>query len=686
MCDSLERLRRLVRTLIGLRAGKVSVSFALAATCAVLFLSWRGTLRASQPVMVPSAAALAHFKTGEAAQERKDFAQAEKEYRAAIALAPHFAPAYLNLGLVYQGEERLAEATRALRQALDLDPQLTGAQFFLGVDECVQGEANLAVPHLRAALRQKPDLQAGYAWLATAQKMDGNLQAEVQTLRRGLDRFPNNIDLIYLMGRAYEALGRDSVDRLEKADPESTYVQQWLAEDYSQSGYPSAALVHLQDAIAKASSRRGLHVEMGELYLEAGNLDLAMKQFNTELELNPHSLRALTRQGEAELIQGRVRLALAHLTQALGVDPERVKTILGVAALPADQVQANRLPPSLTAKLAAADSQLQTGAAPAAQAVEVARAFIAAQRGNPWTARALSALPGGPPRTQAACNDEHLAQWLERDQLSAVAACAGKWKERNLSPALRVEVARSLYVSGEPGRAVDILSDLPRTPQASPSTLYWRARSYKKLAVTAYVKLFQAAPDSSRAHELLGNIDSARGQDARAISEYQKALAKNPALPDLHYEIGHLYWKVFKVDEARTELKAELRANPRHVGALVDMGSTYLYEHQPAKALAYLTRAESLEPANDTAHEFLGVAYLQLGKYAQAETELRKASPSDHDGKVHYQMAKAYQGLGEKEKAKQEFAIAAKLNLEASRKNEERVQQLNAAGEALKQP
>ncbi|MGH9396702.1 MAG: tetratricopeptide repeat protein [Terriglobia bacterium] len=681
---SLERSGRIVRTLINLRIGRLVFSAVLVCGCALLLPSRPDAQQASAHATPLSAAALAHFKTGEAAQKKKDYAQAEKEYAAVIASAPRFAPAYLNLGLVYQIEERWGEATRMLRKAVELDPRLAGAQFFLGVDDCLQGESRLAVPHLEAALRQKPDLQGGYSWLATAQKMNGDLEAEVATLRRGLGRYPNNVDMIYLLGRAYEMLGRDSIDRLEKGNPQSTYVQQWLGENYAQSGYPSAALVHLQNAIAASPHRPGLHVELGEVYLQAGNLDLAMKQFNAELEINPHDLRALTRRGEAELIQGHLNLALSHLAQALTVDPARVLVILGLRAGGVDESQANQLPPGLATRLTGLDSQLGGSDT---QTAQLARAFIAAQQGHPLKSNALDAFSGGPSRTlPGACNSDSLKQWLARDQLNAVAICVGKSERLELSPALRIEVARALFIAGRSERAVDIMRALPSDPQAVPGAFYWRARCYKKLAVVAYIKLFQTAPNSYRAHELLGNIDSAREQDAQAIGEYKKALAENPALPNLHYEIGHLYWKVFKVEDARSELESELRLNPRHVGALLDMGSIDLYEHQPAKALSYLMRAASLDPANNNAHEFLGIAYLQLGKYAQAEAELRKASPSDRDGKVHYQLGKTYQALGEKEKAKQEFAAAAKLNLEASRKNQVRVQQLNTAGTSLQQP
>lgn len=628
--------------------------------------------------------AVAHFEAAEAAQDQKNYLLAEREYRAVIAAAPRFAPAYLNLGLVYQSEERRNEGARILKKAVRLDTHLAGAQFFLGLDECIAGNSHAAIPHLAAALRLKPNLQDGYSWLATAQKMNGDLNAEVKTLHRGLRHNPENIDMLYLLGRAYEALGRDAIDHLEKSSPHSSYVEQWLGEDYAQSGYPSAALIHLENAIAASPNRNGLHLEVGEIYLHAGNLERALAEFNAELQRHSHSLRARVRQGEVELLDGNLNRGLRDWAGALAQDPARVRRILELQGTGLERSQENRLPSSLMARLGAAKTRLQVLTGPASQ---LARAFIAAQQGHPLLVVARDARsPNSTDKEVGSCTASALIDWLRQHSLSAVNACREAAVRLQLTPAIRMEVARALFIEGNPNQALKMLKFTPTATQTLPGVFYWRARCYKVLAVQAYSLLFDAAPDSDRAQQLLGNIYLARHQDTRAIAEYRKALDQDPTLPNLHYEIGHLLWKNFKVSEAREQLKMELALNPRHVGALIDMGTTYLYEHQPEKALDYLTRAENLDPGNSDAHEFLGMAYLRLGMYARAQAELTKAAPSDKDGRVHYQLGKVYQALGEKKEANKEFAITATLNLESHHKNEERVNRLNDASASLKEP
>src|SRR5207253_11098572 len=111
---------------------------------------------------------------------------------------------------------------------------------------------------------------------------------------------------------------------------------------------------------------------------------------------------------------------------------------------------------------------------------------------------------------------------------------------------------------------------------SSDLAFYWRARCFEKLATQAYLRLYQADPNSYRVFQLMGDLEAAKGNDGKAIEEYRAALAVKPSVPNLHYSLGHLLWRDLKTDDARKEFNAELELNPRHAGALHDLGNTYL--------------------------------------------------------------------------------------------------------------
>ena len=71
---------------------------------------------AGQTVPTPTAkdsAIESHFAAAQRAQHDKDYATAEREYQAVLALAPDFAEVHMNLGLVYQVQDRFSEIGRA---------------------------------------------------------------------------------------------------------------------------------------------------------------------------------------------------------------------------------------------------------------------------------------------------------------------------------------------------------------------------------------------------------------------------------------------------------------------------------------------------------------------------------------------------------------------------------------------
>lgn len=626
-----------------------------------------------------------HFAAAQQAQRQKDYATAEKEYKSVIALAPAFAEVHMNLGLVYQLQNRYPEAMTEFRRALKLKPSLTGANFFLGVDYCKMGEGTKAVPYLKTALKASPNQPEIWLWLATAQELSGDIDAEVATMRQALSSQPKDVDLLYLLGHAYERLGKQEVARMEKVAPESFRKEQFLAESYAASNEWPSAVIHFQNALAAAPHQTGLHVELGEVLLHAGKVNQAAREFAEELQLNPQSLRALVRRGEIELIQENIDAALKDWTQAIAIDEMQVERILGLRETGFGDSSSEQLPSAVLAKIEPLSTELRNKNIPAAR---LALAFLAAQGGNPSQVADENTLAGsyaqGP--TGGNCSEADMSRLLTQDHFSQIASCARAGLPPRASTELRMQVVNALLQAGEYEAALRTLDGLPATESKSLETSYWRARCYEKLATAAYLKLYQADPNSYRWHQLMGDIEAAKGDDGKAIEEYRAAVLLKPGLPNLHYSLGHLLWKDLKVPEARIELEAELASNPHHAGALTDLGDSYLLEHRPEKALPYLTSALAVDAGNPDVHRDLGTAYSELGDYRKAEEELKIAVTADHDGSVHYKLARAYQALGQKENASREFALSTSLNRESHSKLEKQTQRLAAITNSTQDP
>jgi tetratricopeptide (TPR) repeat protein len=632
-----------------------------------------------------SPAARAHFAAAQEAQTRHDYATAEREYQAVLAAAPHFAEVHMNLGLVYQLQNRIPEAMAEFHRALEIKPALTGANFFLGVDYCNLGDGAKAIPYLKAAVRREAERKDLWSWLSIAYEMSGDITAEVATLKHGLTLEPQDVDQLYLLGHAYERLGKGEVAGLEKAAPGSSWAEQLLAESYSSSREWSFAVIRFQNAIARSADRPGLHVGLGEVLLRAGRLKQATQQFDEELRIDPHSLRAVVRRAEAKLIQGDVDGALEDWSRAIRVDEARAERVLGMRETGFGDAAFEQLPSALRARVEAVAPQLRVRENPAAH---FALAFVATQSGNPSEAAVeLSAVESKhSTRTTELCVEHEVREELIQGRYSEAAHCFRRLLTPRSSLELRLEVAHALFEIGDYEGSLGVLDALSPHDQQSPPAFYGRARCYEKLATSAYLRLYQADPNSYRVHQLMGDLQAAEEDDNKAMDEYRAAIALKPSVPNLHYSLGHLLWKNLRTAEARTEFETELGLNPRHVGALHDLGDTYLLEHQPEKALLYLNRALAIEAGDPDLHRDLGTGYAELRDYRKAEAEFKIAVAWDHDGSVHYKLGRVYQALGEKDKADREFGISTSLNRESHSKLEKQTDRLNEIEGASQDP
>lgn len=650
----------------------------LGVTCP--FCSLAGGQQAARRALTPEA--LSYWRAAQDAQSRRDYGTAAREYREVIARTPNFPEAYQNLGLAYQLEEHWTDAMQAFLKGLALEPGLPGANLFLGVDYCQQGEGRRAIPYLTRAVREKPELPEAWSWLATAQEMQDDIPAEITTLEQGLRTHPADEDLLYLLGQAYESLGKQAVDSATAVDSRSADRDQFLAETYESNGYWSEALVHLQSALAESPDRRGVHLEIGEVLMRAGRLDNALAEIDAELKAHPLELRARVRRGEIELLQGHIDAALADWSEAASFDLARTETILGIRETGFDDPSKEQLPADLRQNLNGLRPSLDPQSGTAAR---LAVAFIASQSGTAAPSVPEVAAPDAGAQKRS-CSLAAVQDWFRDDRLESVARCAAQVVTPETPLSLRVDVTAALLETSRPESALAILKAAPPSQSRAPELLYWKSRCYKKLALSAYLRLYAAAPDSYRAHQLNGDTYTAREESARAIEEYRFALSQRPHLPNLHYDVGRLLWKDYKTDEASAEFEVELKQNPRHVGALISMGTIYLYEHDPERAVAFLQKAAALSPDDTDVHQYLGTAYLQMRRYPEAVKELKPMIRHDDDGKIHYQLAKAYQALGRKDEAAAEFAASNALNEQFHSRSSQRVERLAAAEAALKQP
>src|SRR5271170_7802071 len=97
------------------------------------------------------------YAQAKAAQQRGDNAAAIEKYRAMLKLAPHLAPAYNNLGMLYFNQHDYTHAAEVLKKGLDINPDMPTASALLGMSYHEMGNHDQAEPLLEAAVRANPN-------------------------------------------------------------------------------------------------------------------------------------------------------------------------------------------------------------------------------------------------------------------------------------------------------------------------------------------------------------------------------------------------------------------------------------------------------------------------------------------------------------------------------------------------
>jgi len=178
----------------------------------------------------------------------------------------------------------------------------------------------------------------------------------------------------------------------------------------------------------------------------------------------------------------------------------------------------------------------------------------------------------------------------------------------------------------------------------------------------AFARTFNVAEDSAAAHLVTAQMMIRLHLETPAAEELKRALAKNPSLPQANLLLGQLALFRGQFDESITLTKRELAIAPASANAYYQLGDAYVRQSRWDDAIAALQQSVWLNPFYSGPYILLGKAYSQKGQPATAEGMLRRAIDYDPNNRTaHYLLAQLLQKAGRLEEAKQEFAIAERL-------------------------
>jgi tetratricopeptide (TPR) repeat protein len=230
---------------------------------------------------------------------------------------------------------------------------------------------------------------------------------------------------------------------------------------------------------------------------------------------------------------------------------------------------------------------------------------------------------------------------------------------------LRIRVGTMLvqfdYELGKLDDALNVATAMEKLAPDNPDVLYIVYRAHSALAARALTSLAKVGPNSARLHEVLGESHASDSDFVGAISEYEKALAIDPLLPGVHFELGEAILRN-KVDEdsrarAEQQFAAALVENPNDAHSEYELGEIAFLRSRWQEALQHYARAAQLQPTLVDAQVALGKVLAQLGQPEEALKHLLEAVRLDPDNaSAHYRLSQVYRALKRDDDARREMA------------------------------
>jgi tetratricopeptide (TPR) repeat protein len=266
------------------------------------------------------------FARAYAAHRDGRLADAERDYRAALAADPTHADALHLLGVLRHQQGRHAEAADLVGRAVRLRPDDAGLQLNLGNALKALGQLDGAIERFRNALTLAPEFPLAHYNLGNAYAAAGRHADAVDAFERSLLLTPGDAPTWNNLGNALHAVGRhdDAIEAFRQAlalRPDHAGAHNNLGMAYAALGRADDAIVHFRRALALEPRFIAAHFNLGNTLDATGQHEQAVMAFEAALALHAPFAPALLGLGNALAALGRHAQAVSALERAVGLDP-----------------------------------------------------------------------------------------------------------------------------------------------------------------------------------------------------------------------------------------------------------------------------------------------------------------------------------------------------------------------------
>lgn len=567
-----------------------------------------------------------------AALAAKDFAVAEQDYRAILAIEPDLAEIRSNLGIALHMQGKYPQAEQEFRTAARVNSSLFVPNYFLGLQLFKTNRYPEARSFFEAALALNPSDVQIRNWLAATWVGLRDYDRAIATYREILSHDPKSVDALYAIGKIYiDRMGR-SIKAISEGPKNIDYGLLLIDSLAGDTQWRTLVDTKLTPILRDNPSALGLRVGLGLVKLRNRDFDGADRLLQEEIAVDPWSFRAYYGLAQGSLASGKVDAFAAALEKAVTIRPEYF--------CPA---------PALDAEVPRGELEtaLQQSADP------LASQFLAAQLGSQNTlcdsvAPYKERLQPAGKSTEALFREKRYETVISRLQAKSKLTNGDRWL-----------LAQAYFGTGDFERAAKSASAVVRTPD-SRSSPHLLSKSYQKLALEALAGIGKIAPDSYRVHQLTAEAHLARQSTREAIIEFKAAVDLQPDDSELLFQLGRACYSISDFSEAIHYIEKSLEIEPLNADGNLTLGKAFAQTGEFARAASSFERALQFDSSMVSARVELGKVYVRVKEWKKAVESLQLAVSADFAGELYYELFRAYSGLNEKEKAQEALAASKK--------------------------
>ena len=284
-----------------------------------------------------------------------DLVLAEAGYRQILEVQPEHTPALYGLYAIAQRQGKEQEAMDLLNRVLEIEPDNIRAWFGLGTLHQTRDRLSSAEKAYRQALSYQPEpniAMAIYHNLGYALQQQGKLDEAISYYQKARELRPDSIEA--------EVLWADALNMQGKLSPEQQLhyaaINNELGHKRRQANDLSVATEYYQQAIALNPNLVEAHYHLGRLLQLAENWSGAIASYQTVLEIQPNYIPAELALANIRYVRGELsaeqqlkysslnnnignqylqakdlEIAIEHYRQALALNPNLAEAYYGLA-------------------------------------------------------------------------------------------------------------------------------------------------------------------------------------------------------------------------------------------------------------------------------------------------------------------------------------------------------------------